>query len=263
MSGRLPAASAVFLDPARRSNGSRINDPRKWHPPWPWILELAASRAVVAKAAPGLPHEQIPPAAAAEWISADGSLVETTVWFPPLAAGRPRRRAVVLERSPDPWRTGSSLTLSSDRPPEPAPVHAVGEYLIEPDAAVIRSHLIDVLADRIGAGVLSPGIAYLTSNGPPPPGWGQTLRIVDRVPAGARRLRRRLVELGVGRVEIHTRGLGLDPAEMRRALRLSGRGPVQHVVLTRENGSAAGFLVDLLPRTGDDDALQPQCTDPR
>ncbi|MEL0319579.1 MAG: SAM-dependent methyltransferase, partial [Aquiluna sp.] len=43
-----------------------------------------------------------------------------------------------------------------------ADVAPLSEFIYEPDAALIRSHLIGELAQQLGLGVVSAGLAYLT-----------------------------------------------------------------------------------------------------
>ncbi|MDR2381942.1 MAG: class I SAM-dependent methyltransferase [Bifidobacteriaceae bacterium] len=78
----LTSADALWADPSRRAaNGRRIFDPAAWDPPLARLLPLATDRPLGIKAAPGLPHSAIPPGAEAEWVSADGAVVEVALWF--------------------------------------------------------------------------------------------------------------------------------------------------------------------------------------
>lgn len=245
----LPDTDAVFLDPARRVQGARLLPPETWKPPWSWILDFAAGRpATVVKASPGLPHGAIPNGAAVEWISVAGSLVETCVWFPGLSPGMPRRRAVMIRPGTDPWTPASIDVLAGDHADTPAATGPLGSYVFEPDPAVIRSHLIDVLAQRLGAHLLSSHVAYLSGDTlPRGAAAAQCFAVHDTLPAGARALGRELRHRGIGRVEIHTRGLGVDPAVLRRRLALKGGGPVAHLILTRVDGRSTCLLVAPLP----------------
>ena len=244
-SAELPETDATFVDPARREGDRRILNPDHWAPPWRWVIDYATHHPrTVAKAAPGLPHEAISPDCATEWISVSGQLVETCVWFPGLTDALSRRSAVLLRPGDDPWQPTTAQQLSSHADPTPAPVGHPNDWIVEPDPAIIRSHLIDVLATRIDAVGLSPGIAYLTMARPPVEVWGQLFRVLDEVPAGGKALKLELRRRNIGKVEVHTRGLGIDPARLRKSLGLSGKGPVHHLLLTRVAGSASGFLVE-------------------
>lgn len=242
--GTLPLCDATFFDPARRSQNRRLMSPDDWSPSWSWITKYGEGRPrTVAKAAPGIPHDRIPARCAAEWVSLDHRLIETCIWFEGLAAGLPRRSAVLLHQQSDPWKVGEESVLGTDDESQPAPLGPVADWILEPDPAIIRSHLIDTLAERIGAVGLSSDIAYLTSNHPPDPSWAQRLKVLDEVPAGGKALRLELRRREIGKVEIHTRGLGIDPTRLRRSLKLSGSGPLHHLLLTRVAGTPTGFLV--------------------
>ena len=240
----LPDCDVTFFDPARRSKDRRLISPDEWSPKWSWVIEYAEDKPnTVAKAAPGLPHDRIPLDCATEWVSLDHRLIETSVWFPGLARELPRRRAVLLREQSDPWNVGEELILGSDVEPQPAPLGPVQDWILEPDPAIIRSHLIDTLAERVDAVGLSSGIAYLTSDQPPSHDWAQRFRVLEEIPAGGKALRLELRRRGIGKVEIHTRGLGIDPARLRKSLKLSGSGAVHHLLITRVAGKPTGFLV--------------------
>ena len=240
----LPDCDATFFDPARRSKDRRLMSPDDWSPKWSWVIDYAKDKPnTVAKAAPGLPHDQIPSGCATEWVSLDHRLIETSVWFSGLAHGLPRRRAALLRKQSDPWNVGEELLLGSDAEPRPAPLGPIRDWILEPDPAIIRSHLIDTLAERLDADGLSPGIAYLTSDQPPSDDWAQRFRVLEEVPAGGKSLRMQLRRRSIGKVEIHTRGLGIDPARLRKSLKLSGSGAVHHLLITRVADKPTGFLV--------------------
>ncbi len=244
----VPRGSVAFVDPARRSGTHRDGSARRslapedWSPPWSWLEAFATTHPVtVAKVAPGIDRDLPPPGVAIEWVSVAGALVEATLWFPGVRGDRPRRTATLLSPASDPWQPSDERQLSGTG--EPAPVGDLGAWLLEPDAAVIRSGLVGDLASLIGAHTFSEGIAYLTSDSPASAAWGRVSRIEAVVPTRPKALRAELRRRGFGSVEIRTRGLGLDPAALRRQLALRGDGPSASLVLTRVAGSATGILV--------------------
>lgn len=244
----VPRGSVAFVDPARRSGTQRDGSshrtlaPQDWAPPWSWLAGFAAAHPhTLAKVAPGIDRDLPPPGVAIEWVSVAGALVEATLWFPGVRGDRPRRTATLLSPMPDPWQPGSEHRLSGTG--EPAAVGVLGDWLLEPDAAVIRSGLVGDLASLIGGRTISDGIAYLTTDAPPPTHWGRVSRIEAVVATRPKALRAELRQRGFGSVEIRTRGLGLDPAVLRRQLALRGDGPSASLVLTRVAGSATGLLV--------------------
>ncbi|MGN9812027.1 THUMP-like domain-containing protein [Micromonospora sp. BQ11] len=230
----------VFCDPARRKAGTgrRIFDPNAYSPPWDFVTGLAerVPRTVV-KVAPGLDHALIPAGAEAEWVSVDGDLVEAALWCGTLAEV-PRRATIVKEgppvnasgrgRAPSYQLTGSGL--------EEAAVGPVRRYLYDPDAAVVRAHLVAELAADLDATLADPSIAYLYADSPTATPFARCLEVTDTLPFSLKRLRTLLRERGVGRVEILKRGSALEPEKLRRDLRLAG-GEAASLVLTRVAGA--------------------------
>jgi SAM-dependent methyltransferase len=226
---RVEEFDAVFADPARRrAGGGRVFDPKAYSPPWDFIAHLPERvPRTVLKLAPGIDHALIPPAAEAEWVSVDGDLVETAFWCGPLA-GVPRRAALLSAGGAG----GAELVGSGvDR----APVGTVGEFLYDPDPAVVRSHLVAEFAATVGGRLADPSIAYVYADSFSNTPFGRRLEITDVLPFSLKRLRALLRDRGVGRLEIRKRGSALDPAQLRRDLRLSGPHEAS-MVLTRVAG---------------------------
>lgn len=205
----LAGVRAAFCDPARRSGGRRTTDPESYLPPYSYVLDLLAKVPFAgAKVAPGLDHAFIPPQAEAEWVSDRGVLVELSLYSADLATAR--RRATVLP-------AGATLTGTG----EPAPVGPIGDWLYDPDPAVVRAHLVGELADEIGATVVDPHIAYLTGPHAKTP-FAKAYQIQEVVPFSLKKVRSALRTREIGRLTILKRGSALDVEQLRRDLRLQG-----------------------------------------
>lgn len=225
------AFDAVFADPARRrTGGGRVFDPQSYSPPWDVIAALPARvpRTVV-KLAPGIDHALLPSGAEGEWVSVDGDLVEATFWCGPLASTP--RRATLLP-------AGVSLEGSGE---SAARVGPIGAYLYDPDPAVVRSHLVAEFADTVGGRLADPHIAYVYTDSFVASPFGRCLQVTDALPFSLKRLRALLRQRGVGRLEIRKRGSALEPAQLRRDLRLSGPHAAS-LVLTRVAGVPTALL---------------------
>ena len=107
------------------------------------------------KLGPGFDRSLIPADAEAQWVSVDGQLVEMGLWFGALARPGIRRSALLLGKA-------GTAELSADADSPDVEVGEPGDYLYEPDGAVIRARLIGDLARELDARMLSDGIAYLT-----------------------------------------------------------------------------------------------------
>ncbi|SEQ53202.1 class I SAM-dependent methyltransferase [Streptomyces radiopugnans] len=224
---------AVFADPARRGGRGRIFDPEAYSPPLSWAVE-AARRAPLAalKVAPGIPHEAVPPDAAAEWISDGGDVKEAVLWFGAASRGAPRVRATLL---PGP------RTLDSGGPAGAPGTGPVGRYLYEPDGAVIRAHLVAEVAARVGGRLIDPTIAYVTSDEHRPTPYAAAYEITDTLPFNLKRLKALLRERGVGTLTVKKRGSAVEPEELRRKVKPSGPNAAT-VFLTRVAGAPTMLL---------------------
>ncbi|MGA1827759.1 THUMP-like domain-containing protein [Microbacterium sp.] len=235
----LSGVEAVWLDPARRTSGhnetSRVR-PEDYSPPLDWAFDLAERIPTGIKLGPGLDRAMIPEDLEAQWVSADGSTVELVLWSGTLARPAVRRAALVL-RGDDAWE----LTSPADAADEP--VRPLGAFVHEPDGAVIRARLIGDVARSLDAGMLADQIAYLTSDAALTSPFVASFRVREVLPAEPRALSRALRERGIGRLEIKKRGVDIDPAAFRTALKLRGEGSAT-LIVTRIGAKRVAILAD-------------------
>jgi len=231
---------AVFVDPARRSKarGGRIFDPEAYSPPLSWAVEAARKAPVAAlKIAPGVPHEALPEDAETEWISDGGDVKEAVVWFGAAGGGADRvtpggRRATLLP-------AGDSLLGAGLPDPEPGPV---GDWLYEPDGAVIRAHLVADVAERLDGRLIDPTIAYITADRLTATPYATAYAITDVLPFHVKKLKALLRERGVGIAVIKKRGSAVEPEELRKKLKLGGGRASCTIFLTRVAGAPTMLL---------------------
>jgi len=230
----LAGCDGVFIDPSRRRTGGRRTfDPSGYSPPYDFVLALAGRvPATGAKVAPGIPHEVLPAAAEAEWVSDGGDVVECAVWFGPLASGV-RRRATLLP-------SAATLTGEDFAPGRVGPVR---RYLYEPDGAVIRAGLVAEAAALVGGNLVDSSIAYVTADRLVTTPFMTSYEVSDVLPFGLKRLRSLLRARGVGRLTVKKRGSAITPESLRQQLRLSGP-EVATIVLTRVAGRATVLVVE-------------------
>ena len=232
----------VFLDPARRTAGhtqtERLTDPDDYTPSLGFAYELATGRSVGLKLGPGFDRDLIPSTAEAQWVSADGQVVELGLWFGALARPGIHRAALVLRGD-----RADELTADADsRDEETGPL---GEYLYEPDGAVIRARLIGDLARRLGGRMLSEQIAYITTDRPAETPFAAGFRVLETLPYAEKDLKKALRQRGIGTLEIKKRGVDVDPAALRRRLGLNGDRPAT-LILTRVAGRHTALLAERL-----------------
>ena len=226
------ADEVAFVDPARRDARGRTFSTADLQPPWDWVKELLAGRAV-AKVMPGLAHEAVPAGVEAEWVSDGGDLVEACLWGVPFATTA--RRATVLPAD-------AGLVVGDG---EPVPVADVGPYLYEPDDAVIRSGLVGELAATIGGWLPDAHIAYISSDRGEPTPLARGFRVLEELPFREKGLKAALQTRGVGTLTIKKRGVDIVPEELIRRMKLKGRAKAL-VVMTRVQGAGRAYLVERL-----------------
>lgn len=230
-----PGDRTVFCDPARRTGAGRSWQIADFSPPWDFVTGLLDRPAgACLKLGPGLPHRLIPEDTFTEWVSHRGEVVEAGIWSPRLTPDHGPGRAVLLLPAHD------RLVLD---PAAPAPpVEAVSRFLHEPDPAVLAAGALPTLAAATGARRIHPDIAYLTTDDPAGSPFWTSFEVLDTLPWREKDLRRWIKEHRVGTLEIKKRGIEVDPAALRRRLRLAG--PAQAtIVITPTSASARVFVV--------------------
>jgi len=235
----LDDVDAVWLDPARRTAGhseTTRTRPEDWSPSLDWVFDLARRVPAGIKLGPGLDRDLIPDDVEAQWVSADGSTVELVLWSGALARDGVRRAALVVRGD-----AAHELTAQADAADEPA--RELGEYLHEPDGAVIRARLIGDVARSLEAGMLDEHIAYLTSDAALTSPFVSTFRVREVLPADPKALSKALRERGIGRLEIKKRGVDIDPATFRTRLKLRGPGSAT-LFVTRVGTRRTAILAD-------------------
>jgi len=224
----------AFADPARRTARGRVFDVDGWTPPWPFVERLLAGDACV-KVAPGIPHDLVPPGVEAEWVSDRGDVKEAALWSGRLATTA--RRATVI--------ADSGLATLTDEDDPGAEVRPVGDYLYEPDGAVIRAGLVTAVAAGVEGGLIDEHLAYVTGDRAFRTPFARGYAVREELPYREKALRAALRERGVGRLTIKKRGVDVVPEELRRRLDLRGEAEAT-IVLTRAAGRGTAYLVDPL-----------------
>lgn len=241
----------IFADPARRDGtGRRIWTPESFLPPLDAVWNMRARVPNVGlKLGPGIAHEDIPRGCEAQWISLDGDVVEAGLWFGNVAA-REGFGALVLKSTPS-GQLATEFTADGRNPDAQAIDSAdeLGEYLHEPDGAIIRAGLVAHLANEVDGFMVDPTIAYFTADqphvsvNPNKQPLTTAYAIKDAIPYNVKALRSYLKERRVGRVTIKKRGISVTPEQLRPQLALKGDNEAT-LVLTRVNNKKTVIVVD-------------------
>ena len=173
----------------------------------------------------------------AEWVSDGGEVKEAVLWSPALAT-TDRRATVIGEH-------GLATLTDEDSPADGAPgteVRTVGDFLYEPDGAVIRAGLVTAVAAGVGGGLVDPHIAYVTGDVPFRTPFARGYRVLEHLPYREKQLRAALRERDIGRLTIKKRGVEVVPDTLRKRLDLVGDNEAT-IVLTRVAGEGTALLV--------------------
>lgn len=227
----------IFFDPARRDEqGRRIYDVERYLPP----LSLARAwnaREILVKLSPAVDLRQLERyGGCVEFISLAGNLTEALFWLnrpsaPPLATQVTHSGALHFRHEAE--------TQAEVAPP--------GEWLFEPDPAIIRAGLVQNLAADLDAALLDSTIAYLTMDRKLDTPWGRYWQVLDWMPFQLKRLRRHLAERRVGKVTVKKRGFPMPPEELTDKLRLTKGEEERVLVMTRNRGKPIAIICSAIP----------------
>ena len=162
-----------------------------------------------------------------ELISLHGECKEATIWFGTLAREAPYRATVLpAEES----IAGHPLEVL-------VPVAPLKQYLYDPDPAVVRAGLVDVLAHKLGLDRLDPAEEYLTSDHQVDSPFVQTFEVLANLPNNDRDLKSWLRASEIGQLEIKCRHIPIQADSLRKKLPLTGTAPGV-ILFARLNGKA-------------------------
>ena len=240
-------ADALWIDPARRINGRRIQNPEHWIPSLPDALNLASRfRCAGIKVAPGIDYSFLPATAQAEWVSDCGDMLEAVIWLGS-AAPSPGRTAALLSGD-DAVTHWNAEVNDPSQPAEQLPPAPLNAYIIEPDPAIIRCGGIAAFARAYQLAPVSSAIAYLTGAAAVPQQYAHTFKVINTLPLNAKKIGSYLKERGITHIEIKKRGTDITPERFRAQLKLE----------KSHTGSPARVTLILTPLLGKHQAVVTQ-----
>jgi hypothetical protein len=209
--------SLVHIDPDRRAGSegraSRIED---YVPGLPFLQDMMSTvRGGAIKVGPASNFGGKFPDAEIELISLSGECKEATVWFGELRGPHPFRATVLP----------SGESISGHPLDVVAPIAPLGRYLYDPDPAVVRSGLIDLVADQLGLSRLDGAEEYLTSDTLVSSGFVHAFEIQAELPNNEQAIRAWLRTSDFGQIEIKCRHIPVQAEVLRRRLPLPGDRP--------------------------------------
>jgi hypothetical protein len=147
-----------------------------------------------------------------ELVSLAGEAKEATIWFGSLA-------------TPGVWRATAlpaGETLAGDPLSVYADMSAVGRYVYDPNPAVVRAGLIDLLASQKAMARLDDTEEYLTADQLVDSAFVQPFEVLAELPNNDRAIRRFFRGANFGQVEIKCRHIPIQIETVRRKLQLDG-----------------------------------------
>ncbi|MEX0717267.1 MAG: hypothetical protein WD066_11805 [Planctomycetaceae bacterium] len=206
----------LHIDPDRRAaSGSRTRRVEQYRPSLDFLRERMRRFAGGAiKLSPAANFAGKFAGTEIELISLDGECKEACVWFGSLA-GDAIRRATALP---------SGETLAGDPLDAVAEVGDLGSHLYDPDPAVVRAGLVDLLAETHGLRRLDVEEEYLTGDGPADTSLARGFAVLAELPNNERAIRDHFRRHPAGDVEIKCRHIPVAIERIRRKLPLEGTG---------------------------------------
>ncbi len=211
---------------------------------WQSQAELACGAAVPAAAvvvrpsrlrqAGETPAPQVP--AEYEWISRNRQCRQLVAWFGELAQSPGLHRATMV--------TANSYHSFVGDPKSLADVtDTVGDYVFDTDPSIRAAKLTGALAQSLNCAALTPGESYLTANAPTEHPLLSCFRVQEVLPLRIPAITKHLRSLGIGELEIKTRGVALSPEELRKKCKLSGTASAT-LLLTRQEKREIAILAE-------------------
>ncbi len=225
------ADKIVHVDPDRRAESDRPTKRlEQYQPNLEWMQKLTRSAAGGAiKVGPASNFLQKFPGCEIELISLHGECREATVWFGSLG-GEHAFRATILPTgesiSADPLSAWTNTTPN------------VGAYIFDPDPAIVRSGLLDVMAEKHGLLRLDAEEEYLTSDKMPQTGFVTGFQVETVLSNSIKELKQYLRAQPSQHYEVKCRRIPTEADGVRRQLP-TGNEPPRTIIFARVAGRCA------------------------
>ncbi|HEY3328464.1 MAG TPA: hypothetical protein VGK19_00440 [Capsulimonadaceae bacterium] len=133
-----------------------------------------------------------------------------------------------------------------DGPSAPPRVDArVGQFVYEPDPAVIRAGLVGNAAASVDGWLFDANVAYVMSDSKTTTPFATGYRVIDSFPYHRKRLQEALNSFGAGRLIVKRRAFPHEPEAIRKQMKLNGSLEAT-VILTSEGSRLWAVIVERL-----------------
>ena len=267
-----PKADYFTIDPARRAiEGENQRDLRNLTPTFEEVIEISKHyKGGMAKIPPGYPICEIPRGTEILYIGSRTDCRECLVLFGELAQNPDHVRAVMVDKTGNTiaeWNEmrdekretrneseqsqydhnyeleGRDRVYTTASSESDLPLGSVSKFISEPSPVLLRSHLFGVvaLAHDESTHLISPGIAYTTSEKPlPAPGFSN-FEVLDSAEISTGAVRAMLKSHDIGKLTLKLRGVKVDPDQEIKRLKPKGKNSAT-LFYTRLDGEKIAIL---------------------
>lgn len=205
----------IYCDPARRSH-KRLSAPSDWSPPLPLLFDcVAPETTILVKVAPGILDKDLVKTGVeveVDFLSVAGELKEAMLYLSSGPSHRsPLKRAVLCDQS-------STVVLESSHYELEFVTPKPGQYLLNPDPAILRADLLNTLAEVLCGWGVHPKIGYLVSPAPAPPKLASSFLVEETFSLDWKLLKKRIASRDWTEYEYLGRGVSFSQTEVRKKL---------------------------------------------
>ena len=267
-----PKADYFTIDPARRAiEGENQRDLRNLTPTLEEVIEIAKHyKGGMAKIPPGYTICEIPRGTEIIYIGSRTDCRECLVLFGELAKNPDHVRAVMVDKTgneiaswtftrdekretrneieqsqydPNYELVGRDRIYRTSSSESDLPLGGVSKFIAEPAPVLLRSHLFGAvaLAHDETTHLISPGIAYVTSEKPLPAPAFATYEILESSEISTGAVRAMLKSHDIGKLTLKLRGVKVDPDQEIKRLKPKGKNAAT-LFYTRLDGEKIAIL---------------------
>ena len=226
-------AGLAHVDPDRRAgSGGRVSRVEDYEPGLPFLNELMTRcRGGAIKVGPASNFGGKFDGVEIELISLAGECKEATIWFGALAGTAPFRATALP----------SGETIAGHPLDASAAIVPLGRYIYDPDPAVVRAGMLDLVAERFGLNRLDGAEEYLTGDNLVASAFVDPFEVLTDLPNNESDLRAWLRTSDFGQLEIKCRHIPIQADVLRRRLPLPGDQPGV-LIFARCDGKARAIV---------------------
>ncbi|MDY6331984.1 MAG: hypothetical protein SPL52_10815 [Fibrobacter sp.] len=267
-------ADYFTIDPARRAiEGENQRDLRNLTPTFEEVIEISKHyKGGMAKIPPGYPICEIPRGTEILYIGSRTDCRECLVLFGELAQNPDHMRAVMVDKSGNEiadWTfardekrevrneseqsqydhnyelEGRDRVYRTSSSESDLPLGGISKFIAEPAPVLLRSHLFGVvaLAHDETTHLISPGIAYVTSEKPLPSPAFANYEILESSEISTGAVRAMLKSHDIGKLTLKLRGVKVDPDQEIKRLKPKGKNSAT-LFYTRLDGEKIAILAN-------------------